>query len=157
MNKKMTLILILTAFIASFMTSTATAQDKELLDKKIEFRKLILERNKLDKELQSLDKQAAEALKAGKSIIKINSKQETVQDKLELLTSKLENMAIRYDFELPPVPSETDQENKSSGSPAKKVEFERGLNRTLAEVKKQTMQFLAAINYDSITQATLKE
>ena len=156
MNAKIKLFMVIAVFMTSCLTSMSLAEDP--VDTRVKFRKLVLDRNKLHSELQVLDKQSAEALKSGKSTTKINSRQVTVQDKLDLLTLRLETMAVRYDYDMPALPS--DKDGKGAGaasSPVKKVEFERGHKRTLAEVKKQTLRMLASINFDSITARTFKE
>ena len=114
------------------------------IQRKAEFRKLILERNRLHRTLQQYDLQAAEMVKQNKDATKINAEQVTTQDRLDLLQLRIETMAARYDFEIPALPDDsTAAETSQYGLGA----FERGRQRTKEELKRQTLRLLASIDY----------
>ena len=123
----------------------ALANDSQTdIQRKAEFRKLILERNRLHRELQQHDVQAAELVKQGKDATRINAEQITIQDKLDLLQLRIETMAARYDFVIPALPDDsTASETSQYGLGA----FERGRQRTREELKRQTLRLLASIDY----------
>ena len=112
--------------------------------RKAEFRKLILQRNRLHSKLQQRDRQAAALIKQSQDATRINAEQVTIQDKLDLLQLRLEATAARYDYEIPDFPAK---------NAAGQVEhygrnaFERGRRRTTEELKRQTLRLLASIDY----------
>ncbi len=117
-------------------------------EQKAEFRKLILQRNQLHDKLQQRDIQAAELVKSNKDATRINAEQVTIQDRLDLLQLRIETLAARYEFAVPDLPDEKTaaemaQRNADYGLDA----FARGRQRTREELKRQTLRFLASIDY----------
>ena len=126
-------------------------------DKKAEFRKLVLKRNQMHRELFQLDRKAAELLKHGRDTTRVNGEQVTVQDRMDLNQLRLETMAARYGLAIPELPKLTEddgleKDKKQYGAEA----FERGRQRTLMEIKRQTFRLLRSIDYSFIL-SNLKE
>ncbi len=148
------LVLVLSVIIAA--SASALAEDVPT-EKKAEFRKLVIQRNKFHKDLQALDKQAAGLLKESKDTTKVNSKQVTTQDRLDLNQLRLETMAARYELDIPELPELNAQgEIKGSKSIYGADAFERGRARTMMELKRQTFALLRSLDY-SIIISKLKE
>lgn len=119
-------------------------------EKKAEFRKLVIQRNKLYKQLLTLDKQAASLLKRDKDATQVNGQQVTIQDRLDLIQLRLETMAARYDLSIPDLPSANAQELEDAAKNYGLDAFERGRVRTLHEIKRQTLNLLKSLDYSII-------
>jgi hypothetical protein len=152
--KKTQLIFVLAVIVAA--SGSVFAGDVPT-EKKADFRKLVLQRNKFHKELQAKDKQAAELVKQNKDATKINSKQVTIQDSLDLNQLRLETMAARYELDIPELPVLNAQgEVKGSKGVYGADAFQRGRTRTMLEIKRQTFLLLKSLDY-SIIISKLKE
>lgn len=147
------LILLLTVITAASVTAFAEMPT----EKKTEFRKLVILRNRLHNDLQALDKQSADQLKQGKDTTKLNGRQVTIQDRLDLNQLRLETMAARYELEIPDLPKVNDKGQLVASNRIYGVDaFQRGRTRTLQELKRQTFQLLRSLDY-SILISKLKE
>ena len=126
----------------------------------VEFRRLVAQRNQLHQKLAALDKQAAETIKRQEQPVRVHAEQIAIEDQLDLIQVRLEMMAMRYDFNIPPVPSmeeadgaDGETRNRRSAS----TDFERGRQRALEELRKQTQQMLQSIDYHEFLKRTEPE
>lgn len=145
---KTTSKLLMVCVMLAIAGQTLAIESQSDTEKKAEFRKLTLQRNQLHNKLNQLDIKAAGFVKANKDATKINAEQVTTQDKLDLLQLRIETLAARYDFTVPDLPNEKTaaemaQHNANYGIDA----FARGRRRTNEELKRQTLRFLASIDY----------
>ena len=136
--------LLMACILLAIGTRAVAAGDQTEFQRKAEFRKLILQRNRLHLKLQQYDLQAAQMVKQGEDATRINAEQITTQDKLDLLQLRIETMAARYDYAIPALPEKNPDELIGQyGRDA----FERGRRRTKEELKRQTLRLLASIDY----------
>jgi hypothetical protein len=146
---------VLIIIILALCPAVAAMAEDATTEKKAEFRKAISERNRQMGKLVELDRKAAELVKSGKDATKVNAEQIATQDKLDTAQLKVETMAARYGFEVPAAPEEKDfrqlaDQEQNFGRDA----FERGRQRTLDEVKRQTLEFLKSIDYSVMLSKT---
>lgn len=139
--------LLMMCILLAIGTETMASEVQTDSQRKAEFRKLILQRNRLHSKLQQRDMQAAELVKDGKDTIRINAEQVTIQDKLDLLQLRIETMAARYDYEIPALPQKNAAGEEGQYGAYGRNAFERGQQRTKEELKRQTLGLLASIDY----------
>jgi hypothetical protein len=117
---------------------------------RVEFMKLVKERNTLAVRLRRLDKQAADQLRIGNEPIVVHAAQVSVQDQLDLIELRLAILSTRYGEPVPPLPDSIKDAANGNGSSADariaKV-FERGRLRALIDLEDQVRDFLATMDF----------
>ena len=135
------------------LSQVGWAVNEEEVQAKAEFNKLVLQRNGLHRKLQQADISAVELLKAGKDTTKLNAEQITIQDRLDLIQLRLETMAARHTLAIPPVPKPKVQSGTGGGTADSDLGyavFARGRTRTIKQLRLQTLDLLASLDFSGI-------
>jgi len=134
------------------LTQIGWAANDAEIQAKAEFNKLVLQRNQLHRKLQQADTNAVELLKAGKDTTKLNAEQITIQDRLDLIQLRLETMAARHTLAIPPVPKPKGPAGSGgiTDSDLGREVFARGRTRTLKQLRLQTLDLLARLDFSGI-------
>jgi hypothetical protein len=148
-------------FLLGSCIGTALADDTPA-EQVVAFNRLVAQRNQLFEKLQALDKQAAETIKREEEPVRVHAEQIAIEDQLDLVQVRLEMLAMRYDFNIPPIPvkEEADADATDEGRDGPQTagtDFERGRQRALEELKKQTQRLLKSIDYDGFLKRTEPE
>lgn len=129
-----------------FMGGASAAQ-------RAEFKKLVLQRNKIHVQLARLDEQAADMLKSGQKPLVVYAQQVSAQDQLDLIDLRLAILSTRYGMTVPPVPGQTPA---SSGmrlvtdddmSRSLEKAFARGHDRAVKMLRDDADTFMQSLDF----------
>ncbi|MEM9065168.1 MAG: hypothetical protein AAGB51_06715 [Planctomycetota bacterium] len=121
----------------------------ETEDPRVEFDRLLRERDRSVIELRRLDARAARLLRDGRDAAVVHAEQISVQDRLDLVRLRLELMAARHGFPLRPAPSETGTVTEDDPVLIRATDdaFARGRERALVRMHEDNIRFLASIDF----------
>ena len=121
--------------------------------RQVEFKKLVLQRNKIYKRLAKLDAQAAEGLKRGEKPLVVYARQVSAQDQLDLVNLRLALLATRFGLIVPPVPGQAPADTSGpaqlSDDMTRNLEkaFARGHNRAVKMLRDDAETFMQSLDF----------
>ncbi len=121
--------------------------------RRVEFKKLVLQRNKIYKRLARLDEQAADGLKRGEKPLVVYAQQVSAQDQLDLINLRLALLATRFGLIVPPVPGQAPANTSGRAQPAddmtRKLEmaFARGHSRAVKMLRDDADTFMQSLDF----------
>jgi len=121
---------------------------------RIEMSKLVQQRNRLAVQLRRADAQASKLMKQGRDATVVHAQQVSLQDQLDLVELRLAILATRYGVAVPPGPGtdggEVTEELLDQGLSARtRRAFSRGRDRAVAQMRRDTLSFLASLDFQS--------
>jgi hypothetical protein len=119
---------------------------------RVDFNKLVQQRNRLHAKLLALDEQATRRMLNGEKPLSVHADQVSVQDQLDLVELRLTILATRHGFDVPPLPGRDpggDSATDLDGASNDKIEgaFARGRDRALDKVREEARQLLASLDF----------
>ncbi len=119
--------------------------------RRVEFSKLLHERNRLHAELTRLDQHAADLIKGGRDAVVTHAEQISVQDQLDLIELRLAILSTRYGLPVPPRPGEEAGRHGEGIVPEDEADrnaaFARGRERALQQLRREAEEFLASLDF----------
>ena len=121
--------------------------------RRVEFSKLLHERNRLHAELTRLDQHAADLIKSGRDAVVTHAEQISVQDQLDLIELRLAILSTRYGLPVPPRPGEEAARHGEGIVPEDEADrnaqlaFARGRERALQQLRREAEEFLASLDF----------
>ncbi len=119
--------------------------------RRVEFSKLLHERNRLHAELTRLDQHAADLIKSGRDAVVTHAEQISVQDRLDLIELRLAILSTRYGLPVPPRPGEEAARHGEGIVPEDEADrnaaFARGRERALQQLRREAEEFLASLDF----------
>ena len=85
--------------------------------RRVEFKKLVFQRNKIHMQLARLDEQAAELLKRGDKPLVVYARQVSAQDQLDRINLRLSLLSTRFGLIVPPVPGQAPASTSGRAQP----------------------------------------
>ncbi|MHC5114957.1 MAG: hypothetical protein ACYTGP_11085 [Planctomycetota bacterium] len=121
---------------------------------RVELNKLVQQRNRLAVQLRRADAQASKLMKQGQDATVVHAQQVSLQDQLDLVELRLAILATRYGVAVPPGPgtdgSEVTEDMLDAGLGARtRRAFSRGRDRAVEQMKRDTLSFLASLDFES--------
>ncbi len=121
--------------------------------RRAEFKKLVLQRNKIHVRLSRLDEHAAELLKRGDKPLVVYAHQVSAQDQLDLINLRLALLSTRFGLIAPPVPGQAVAGSGSRAQPADDMTrnleraFARGHNRAVKMLRGDADTFMRSLDF----------
>ncbi len=121
--------------------------------RRLEFKKLVFQRNKILMQLARLDEQAAELLKRGDTPLVIYARQVSAQDQLDLINLRLSLLSTRFGLILPPVPGQAVATTSGRAQPADDMTrnlekaFARGHDRAVKMLRDDADTFMQSLDF----------
>ena len=118
-----------------------------------EFKKLVIQRNKLYGRLTRLDDQAAELVKQGQKPLVVYAEQVSAQDQVDLVELRLAILSTRHGIPIPPVPGRDLGPGGTVIRPDEEVNrnlekaFARGHERTVTKLRTDADGFLGSLDF----------
>jgi hypothetical protein len=144
------------ALVLTVMTVTAPASAQSIPpEQRVEFNRLVQQRNRLIVQLRRQDEQAAALVKQGRDATIVHADQVSSQDRLDLVELRLAILATRYGLKIPEPPSSDgsrgDEANGSNATDEQRFEsaFARGKTRTLRLLQREGRRFLESLDFEA--------
>jgi len=151
----------LTTIVALLATglfaAPAPAQSVQTMppDDRVEFNKILQQRNRLVVTLRQLDGQAADLIKQERDATVVHAEQVSAQDQIDLFELRLAILATRHGVAVPPPPSASRQRKPGldgvDDTAARRITeaFDRGRTRAIARVRQDTLTLLASLDFEA--------
>lgn len=121
--------------------------------RRMEFKKLVFQRNKIYVQLARLDEQAAELLKRGEKPLVVYARQVSAQDQLDLINLRLALHSTRFGLNVPPVPGQAAPSTRGRAQPLDDMTrhlekaFARGHNRAVKMLRDDADTFMQSLDF----------
>ncbi len=121
--------------------------------RRVAFKKLVFQRNKVYMRLARLDEQAAEGLKRGDKPLVVYAQQVSAQDQLDLINLRLALLATRFGLIVPPVPGQAPANTSGWAQPSDDMTrnlekaFARGHDRAVKMLRDDADTFMQSLDF----------
>ncbi len=121
--------------------------------RRVEFKKLVFQRNKIHMRLTRLDEQAAELLKRGDKPLVVYARQVSAQDQLDLINLRLSLLSTRFGLIVPPVPGQAAPNTSGRVQPTDDMTrnlekaFARGHDRAVKMLREDADTFMQSLDF----------
>jgi hypothetical protein len=132
------------------LATPATAQQLAP-EQRVEYNKLLQQRNRLVVQLRQLDEKASTLIKSGKDATVVHADQVSTQDQLDLVELRLAIFATRNGLPVPPPPgarpaSEGGAQDGAAGGRYGQA-FARGRDRAVEQMRLDALKFLSSLDF----------